>query len=126
MAGTVSFRTPASDIDRHIATIVHEGRHQFDKRKDGRAAVLALKAQGDGESVLRLMPSILFVEADRRGTRDEVPVDDAEDDERRKRAHRCQLAKVKADQTGSAEADDEEDDRIVSVWVQAHIAGFSC
>ena len=67
----------ASDADRLIATVVHEGRHyeldnvtlydqlkplvingpgwafvrQFDKRKDGRAAVLALKAQAEGESV---------------------------------------------------------------------------
>ena len=59
MAEPVSFRAApsASDIDRHIATIVHEGR-QFDKRKDGRAAVLALKAQAEGESVLRLMPPI--------------------------------------------------------------------
>ena len=50
MAETVSFGAApsASDIDRHIATIVHEGR-QFDKRKDGRAALLALKAQAGGE-----------------------------------------------------------------------------
>jgi hypothetical protein len=66
----------ASDVDRHIATTVHEGRHfdldnttlydelkslvvdgpgwafvrRFDRTKNGRAAVLALKAQAEGVS----------------------------------------------------------------------------
>ena len=112
MAETVSFRAApsASDIDRHIATIVHEGRQQFDKRKDVRAAVLALKAQAEGESVLRLMPPILFVESDRKGTRAEVPVDDAEEANKRNRAQKRQLAMARSGTDESAEARSEEED----------------